>query len=86
MAADRAHTVRAVAISVGVTLLVLELGARALTGSFTSWAPAPDVGAESTADPDLGYIPHRRTSCGMKLTTIRSGAMTGASRSARSTD
>jgi hypothetical protein len=59
MAADHAHTGRAAAISIGVTLLVLELGARALTGSsFTSWAPASDVGAESTADPDLGYVPH----------------------------
>jgi hypothetical protein len=58
MVADRAHTFRTVAMSIGVTLLVLELGARALTGSFTSWAPAPDVGADSTADPDLGYIPH----------------------------
>lgn len=58
MAADRAHTIRAIALSVGATLLVLEVGARALTGSsFTSWGPAPDVGAESTADPDLGYIP-----------------------------
>ena len=57
MAADRAHTSRAVAMSIGVTLVVLELGARAWTGSMTSWAPASDVGAESTADPDLGYIP-----------------------------
>lgn len=57
MAADRAHALRAVATSIGVTLLVLELGARAWTGAFTSWAPAPDVGAESTADPDLGYVP-----------------------------
>ncbi len=58
MAADPVHTLRAIAISIGVTLLVLELGARAWTGSLTSWGPAADVGAESTADPDLGYIPN----------------------------
>jgi hypothetical protein len=43
-------------MSIGATLLVLELGARALTGSLASWGPAADVGAHSTADPDLGYV------------------------------
>jgi len=57
MTAERAHTVRAVALSVVATLLVLELGARALIGSLTSWGPAADAGAESTADRDLGYVP-----------------------------
>jgi hypothetical protein len=56
MAPDRAHAVRAIAMSIGATLVVLELGARALTGSLATWAPAADVGAHSTADPDLGYV------------------------------
>ncbi len=57
MAADRAHTLRAVAISTCATLLVLELGARVVTGSLASWGPAAEVGAESIADPELGYVP-----------------------------
>ncbi len=52
------RTTSAVAISIVATLLALELGARLLTGSLTAWGPAPEVGAESTLDPDLGYIPH----------------------------
>lgn len=53
----RTHTMRAVALSIGVTLLLLELAARAWTGSLTSLAPPLDVGAESTVDPELGYLP-----------------------------
>jgi hypothetical protein len=45
-------------MSIGATLLALELGARALTGSLTSWGPAAEVGAESVADPEVGYVPH----------------------------
>jgi hypothetical protein len=56
MAADRTHAVPMVAMSIAATLLVLELGARALTGSLASWGPAADVGAHSIADPDLGYV------------------------------
>jgi hypothetical protein len=44
-------------MSIAATLLLLELGARALTGSLASWTPAADVGAHSIADPDLGYVP-----------------------------
>src|SRR2546430_4450444 len=56
MAADRAHAVRAVAMSIGATLLVLELGARAITGSFASFAPAAEVGGHSIVDRDVGYL------------------------------
>src|SRR2546430_15047515 len=56
MAADRAHAVRAVAMSIGATLLVLELGARAVTGSFASFAPAAEVGGHSIVDRDVGYL------------------------------
>jgi len=56
MRADRISAVLAVALSIGATLLVLEVGARALTGSFASWAPAPDIGAHWIVDPDLGYV------------------------------
>src|SRR5438552_816166 len=56
MAADRAHVVRAVAMSIGATLLVLELGARAITGSFGSFAPAAEVGGHSIVDRDVGYL------------------------------
>ncbi len=57
MAFDRVHTTLAVAISVVATLLLLEIGARLLTGSLTSWGPGSEVGAESILDPDLGYVP-----------------------------
>lgn len=57
MASERVHTTLAVAISIGATLLGLELAARLLTGSLTAWGPAAEVGAESILDPDLGYIP-----------------------------
>jgi hypothetical protein len=58
MASDRVPTTWAVAISIGATLVVLELGARLLTGSLSAWGPASEVGADSILDPDLGYIPH----------------------------
>ncbi len=56
-ASDRGRIAGAVAISVAATLLVLELGARLVTGSLTAWGPGAEVGAESTLDPNLGYIP-----------------------------
>jgi hypothetical protein len=54
---DRARAALTVPISIAATLLVLELGARLLTGSLASWGPAADVGADSIAYPDLGYVP-----------------------------
>jgi hypothetical protein len=56
MRADRVHAVLAVVLSIGATLLVLEIGARALTGSLASWAPAPEIGEHWAVDPDLGYV------------------------------
>jgi hypothetical protein len=56
MRADRAHAALAVALAIGATLLVLEFGARALTGSLASWAPAAEIGEHWTIDPDLGYV------------------------------
>jgi len=43
-------------MSIGATLLVLELGARAITGSFASFAPAAEVGGHSIVDRDVGYL------------------------------
>ena len=43
-------------MSIGATLLVLELGARAFTGSFVSFAPAAEVGGHSIVDRDVGYL------------------------------
>ena len=54
--ADRARAIGTVVLSVGATLVVLELGARLLTGSLASWGPAADVGEHSIAVPDLGYV------------------------------
>jgi len=56
MRAERTSAVRAVALAIGATLLVLEVGARALTGSFASWAPAAEIGEHWVVDPDLGYV------------------------------
>ncbi len=43
-------------MSIGATLLVLELGARAIIGSFASFAPAAEVGGHSIVDRDVGYL------------------------------
>ena len=56
MRTDRTPVVRAVALSIGATLLVLEIGARALTGSFGSLGPAAEIGVHWAVDPDLGYV------------------------------
>jgi hypothetical protein len=68
---------RAVATSIVATLLALELAVRVWTGSLTSWTPAPDVGAESTLDPDLGYVPRAglavRVRDGFEVHTLEHG-------------
>jgi hypothetical protein len=57
MRADRTPPVVAVALSIAATLLGLELGARALTGSpLGSWRPAPEIGEHWRVDPELGYV------------------------------
>lgn len=80
MAAERARALGAVAISLGATFLVLELGARVLTGSLTSWGVAADVGAESIRDPDLGYVPRAglsvRVRAGFEVHTREHGIRT----------
>ncbi len=57
MRADRARAFLTVVLSIGTTLLGLEIGARVLTGSsLASWAPGAEVGVHWTVDPDLGYV------------------------------
>src|SRR5690348_16082162 len=56
MRAERAYAGLAVALSIGATLLALEIGARILTGSLASSAPAAEMGEHWLVDPDLGYV------------------------------
>lgn len=56
MRADRIPTSLAIVLSVGATLLALELGARVLTGTL-GWGPAPEIGQHWIVDPALGYVP-----------------------------
>lgn len=56
MRTDRGFALAAVALSIGATLAVLEIGARVLTGSLASWGPAPEIGEHWRVDPELGYV------------------------------